>query len=263
MNRKTLLAGAVFAGLLVITLFVLRSPEKGTRTGDAPRPIAAIGDGKADTLEITKDGKKTVIKREGSGFKVTEPVAYAADADAAKQAFEAVEKLEFGSIVTDQKSKHDEYEVGSKSTAGGREEGRQGLWPISGWARWPTTRRWCGWRARTRSGRRLARSSGSWTRTSAGWRDKSITTFAQDDAERLEVVSKTGGKIVARPPEQRRRRGRQRRRQCLEGGRVHRQGRAVRQGRADRHGLGPVFVQGQRLRRRGRARRTAAWTPPS
>jgi hypothetical protein len=31
---------------------------------------------------------------------------------------------------------------------------------------------------------------------SAGFRDKSITTFDQNDAERLEVVSKTGGKIV-------------------------------------------------------------------
>ena len=40
---------------------------------------------------------------------------YPADEDAAKQAFEAVEKLEFGSIVTDQKAKHDEYEVGAKS----------------------------------------------------------------------------------------------------------------------------------------------------
>jgi hypothetical protein len=50
MNRKTLLAGAVFAGLLLIALFVLRSPEKGTRTGEGERPIAAIGEGKSDTL---------------------------------------------------------------------------------------------------------------------------------------------------------------------------------------------------------------------
>ena len=40
MNRKTLTAGAVFAGLLVLTLVVLRSPEKGSRTGEAARPVA-------------------------------------------------------------------------------------------------------------------------------------------------------------------------------------------------------------------------------
>ena len=54
MNRKTLLAGAVFAGLLVITMLVLREPEKGTRTGESPRPVAAIGEGNLDTLEITE-----------------------------------------------------------------------------------------------------------------------------------------------------------------------------------------------------------------
>jgi hypothetical protein len=195
MNRKTLLAGAVFAGLLLISLLVLRSPEKGTRTGEGERPIAAIGEGKSDTLEITKDGKKTVIKRDGAGFKVTEPVPYPADADAAKQAFEAVEKLEFGSIVTDQKSKHDEYEVGAKSPrvvvkkadkvladfrvgkmANNqtliRKEGTDQVWQAVGSIKWQLDK------------------------DSAGFRDKSITTFDQNDAERLEVVSKTGGKIV-------------------------------------------------------------------
>jgi hypothetical protein len=195
MNRKTLLAGAVFAGLLLITLFVLRAPEKGTRTGEGERPIAAIGEGKADTLEITKDGKKTVVKRDGAGFKVTEPVPYPADVDAAKQAFEAVEKLEFGSIVTDQKSKHDEYEVGAKSPrvvakkgdkvladfrvgkmANNqtliRKEGSDQVWQAVGSIKWQLDK------------------------DSAGFRDKSITTFDQNDVERLEVVSKTGGKIV-------------------------------------------------------------------
>jgi hypothetical protein len=195
MNRKTLLAGAVFAGLLLITLFVLRSPEKGTRTGEGERPIAAIGEGKADTLEITKDGKKTVIKRDGAGFKVTEPVPYPADADAAKQAFEAVEKLEFGSIVTDQKSKHDEYEVGAKSPrvvvkkgdklladfrvgkmANNqtliRKEGSDQVWQAVGSIKWQLDK------------------------DSAGFRDKSITSFDMNEAERVEVVSKTGGKIV-------------------------------------------------------------------
>jgi hypothetical protein len=200
MNRKTLLAGAVFAGLLVITLLVLRAPEKGARTGESERPIAKIGEGALDTLEITKDGKKTTIKREGGGFKVTEPVPYTADSDAAKQAFEAMEKLEFGSIVTDQKAKHAEYELGDKAPRvvakkGGqvladlrigkmansvtmvRKEGDDRVWQAVGSIKWQLDK------------------------DAAGWRDKSITTFDQGDAERLEVTSKTGGKIVlTRPP---------------------------------------------------------------
>ena len=52
MNRKTLLAGAVFAGLLLLTLIVLRAPEKGERTGEAARPIAKIQDGSIDTIVV-------------------------------------------------------------------------------------------------------------------------------------------------------------------------------------------------------------------
>ena len=199
MNRKTLLAGAVFIGLLAITMLVLREPEKGTRTGDAPRPVAAIGEGNLDTLEITRDGKKVAVKREGGKFTLVEPIAYPAEEDSAKQAFEAIEKAEFGSIVSDQKSKHDEFEVGAKSPRvvakkGGkvladlrigkvspdhtmvRVEGKDEVWQLVGSHKW------------------------HFDREPAAWRDKSITTFASEDAERLEVVSKDQGKIVLTRP---------------------------------------------------------------
>jgi hypothetical protein len=195
MNRKTLLAGAVFAGLLVITMLVLREPEKGTRTGESPRPVAAIGEGNLDTLEITKDGKKVVVKREGGKYQLVEPVTYPAEEDSAKQAFEALEKMEFGTIISDQKSKHEEFEVGAKSPRvvakkGGkvladlrigkvtpdhtmvRLEGKDEVWQMVGSQKW------------------------HFDRDLAGWRDKSITTFNSDDAERLEVVSRDHGKIV-------------------------------------------------------------------
>jgi hypothetical protein len=200
MNRKTLLAGAVFAGLLAITLLVLREPEKGTRTGEAPRPVAAIGDGNVDTLEITRDGKKLVVKKEGGKFRLVEPVNYPAEEDSAKQAFEAIEKMEFGSIISDQKGKHDEFEVGAKSPrvvakkdgkvladlrigkvspdhTMVRVEGKDEVWQMVGSHKW------------------------HFDRDLAAWRDKSITTFNSDDAERLEVTSRDSGKIVlARPP---------------------------------------------------------------
>jgi hypothetical protein len=203
MNRKTLIAGGVFVVLAAIAFFVLRAPEKGVRTGDAPRPIAKIGAGEIDTLEVTKDGKTTVIKKEGSTYKVAAPTAYAADQDGAKQAFEAIEKLDFTSIVSDQKAKQDEYEVGAKglrvvakksdgkgdktladlrigkvlsSTTAVRPEGSDQIWQAAGSLKF------------------------TFDKDAAGWRDKSILTFEEGDAERLEVVSKTGGKIALKRP---------------------------------------------------------------
>ena len=195
MNRKTLLAGAVFAGLLVISLLVMRSPEKGARTGEAPRPIAKIAEGGVDSLEITKDGKKTVIKRDTHGFKITEPVAYAADADAAKQAFQAVEKLEFGSIVTDQKSKHADYEVGDKAA---RVVARKGDKVLADFRVGKTTNNLT--LVRLEGKDEVWQAIGSikfqLDKEAAGWRDKSITTFDQNAVERLEITSADGGKLT-------------------------------------------------------------------
>jgi hypothetical protein len=200
MNRKTLLAGAVFAGLLLLTLFVLRSPEKGTRTGESARPVAKITEGSVDTLEVTKDGKTTVIKKDGSAYKVTAPVAYAAETDASKQAFEAIEKLEFSGLVSDQKAKHGEFEVDDKGLrvvakkAGTvladlrigkvannltmvRPEGKDEVWQAVGSLKFQLDK------------------------DAAGWRDKSIVTFTEADAERIDVATKAGAKIaLVRPP---------------------------------------------------------------
>ena len=204
MNRKTLIAGAVFAGLIIVAVIVTRSPEKGSRTeGQAPRPVAKVSAGGIDTLEITKDGKTTVIKKDGANYKVEKPVPYAADQDAAKQAFEAIEKLEFDGIVSDQKAKHDEFEVGAKSvrvvaknskTSGDkalvdlrigkvannqtmvRVEGKDEVWQAVGSLKF------------------------EFDKDASAWRDKSITTFLEADAERIEIASKTGGKIVLTRP---------------------------------------------------------------
>jgi Domain of unknown function (DUF4340) len=200
MNRKTLTAGVVFAVLAAVAFLVLRSPEKGSRTGEAPRPIARIGPGDLDTIEVTKAGGTTVIKRNGSSYQVLKPHPYAADQDAAKQAFEALEKLEFDGIISDQKSKQDEMEVGAAAvrvvarkgdklladlrigkTANNvtlvRLEGKDQIWQAVGYLKY------------------------QFDKYQAGWRDKSITTFDEKDAQRIEVASKVGGKIVlARPP---------------------------------------------------------------
>jgi hypothetical protein len=199
MNRRTLIAGALLAGLGLIAFLVLRSPEKGTRTGEGARPIAKLSASDFDTLEVTKGGTTTVIKKDGSTYKIEKPIVYAADQDGAKQAFEGIEKLEFDGVISDQKSKHDEYEVGASSvrvtakkgdktvadfrvgkTANNltmvRPEGKDEVWQAVGSLRF------------------------EFDKDLTAWRDKSITTFAEADAQRIEIASKTGGKITLTRP---------------------------------------------------------------
>ncbi|MDZ4693741.1 MAG: DUF4340 domain-containing protein [Deltaproteobacteria bacterium] len=195
MNKKTLLAGALFAGLLGLTMMVLKSPDKGVRTGESERPIAKLDKDAFDTLTITRDGKSTTVVRKGDSYAVTEPVAYAAEADAAKEAFDAIAGLKFGSVVTDQKSKHAEMEVDDASLkldikkgstlvatlrigkVNGnqtlvRVEGKDAVWQAVGSLKW------------------------KFDKDAAAWRDKTVLKFEEDKATRLEVVAKDGSKIV-------------------------------------------------------------------
>jgi hypothetical protein len=199
MNRKTLIAGALFAGLVLVAVVVMRSPEKGSRTEESARPVAKVPAGGIDTLEVTKGGVTTVLKKDGTTYKVEKPVAYAADQDAAKQAFETIEKLEFDGIVSDQKAKHDEYEVGASSVRVVAKKADKALVDLR-----------IGKVANNQTMVRVEGKDEVWQavgslkfefdKDAAAWRDKSITTFTEADAERLEVVSKTGGKIVLTKP---------------------------------------------------------------
>jgi hypothetical protein len=199
MNRKTLIAGVVFAGLALVTVMVLRSPEKGTRTGENARPVAKLSASDFDTLEVTKGAVTTVLKREGGAYKVEKPMPYAADQDAAKQAFEGLEKLEFDGIISDQKSKHDEYEVGA---AGLRVVAKKGDKPLADLRVGKAVNNLT--MVRLEGKDEVWQAVGSlkyeFDKDASGWRDKSITTFTEADAERIEVASKSGGKIVLTKP---------------------------------------------------------------
>lgn len=200
MNRKTLIAGLVFAGLVLATVLLLRSPEKGTAPADGTRgPLAKLKADAFDTLEVTKGKATTVIKKEGDAFKIVKPITYPADKDATKQAFEALTKLEWGTIVSDQKSRQAELEVGDESlrvvvkkgekpvadlrvgkTANQmtmvRLEGKNEVWSASGITKW------------------------QFDKDTTAWRDKSITTFEEKNAEKLQVATKSGAKIVLVKP---------------------------------------------------------------
>jgi hypothetical protein len=194
MNRKTLLALGAFAVLSLIAFLALRAPDKGEQRGERPRPMAKLKNTDFDTLEVTKSKITSVIRKEGGKFKVVAPTPYPADEGNAKQAFEAVEKMEFGDIVTDQKAKQSEFEVGDdglrvvvkngnkpvgdliigKNLGAGtmvRVPGKDDVWQAAGSIKY------------------------SFDKNAADWRDKSITTFAAADVEKLEVRSKSGGTI--------------------------------------------------------------------
>jgi hypothetical protein len=145
---------------------------------------------------VTKAKATTVLKRDGAKFKVVSPTAYAADDSVAKLAFEAMEKLEFSSIVTEQKAKHAEFEVADDSAlrvtaksgnnvvadlligkpmGGGtmvRPVGKDEVWQANGSIKF------------------------NFDKNPADWRDKSITTFIGGEAETIDVKSKTGGTIA-------------------------------------------------------------------
>lgn len=192
MNRKTLTALALLAVLAAVAVVVLRQPEKGQTVGERPRPVAKLAPGSYDTLTVTKGASTTSIKKEGDAYKIVAPAAYIADENVAKQAFEAIDKLEFGNIVSDQKAKQPEFEVDDKGlrvvikkgelvlaelivgkSVGGntlvRVPGKDDIWQALGSFRY------------------------NLDRDTAGWRDKTISKFTQADAEQVELKTRDHG----------------------------------------------------------------------
>jgi Domain of unknown function (DUF4340) len=203
MNRKTLIAVAAFALLGILALFALRQPEKGESSGDLQRPLAKIDPAALDTVTVTKGGVATTLKRDAGKYKVTAPVAYAADDAAAKAAFEALEKLEFGNLVTENKAKHAEFEVDDakaihvvakndkagqvgptladlflgKATPNGtmvRLAGKDDVWQLVGGVRT------------------------AFDKTPAEWRDRAVTTFTPADAEMVTVKASNGTVVIVK-----------------------------------------------------------------
>jgi Domain of unknown function (DUF4340) len=204
MNRKSLIAIAAFAVLGLVALFSLRQPEKGEGTADRQRPLAKIAAADLDTIQILQGGVTTTLKRPGgSGGKisVTTPVAYPADEANAKSAFEQIEKLELGDLVTENKARQAEFQVDdakalhiiAKSEKSGgkvladllvgkvvgsgtmvRIAGKDEVWQAGGGLR------------------------GAFEHPTADWRDRSITTFSQGDAEMLTVKMKDGSTVIVK-----------------------------------------------------------------
>ncbi|MEO6951307.1 MAG: DUF4340 domain-containing protein [Polyangia bacterium] len=112
MEKRTLYAALVVVLLGVASFAVLRSPEKGQRTGTKARPIPVIKPDDITKLEITtsKD-EKTTIERNGDGWHIVAPFSSGADAQAMKSLTEAIGKLTFGDVVTETTTKQSELGV--------------------------------------------------------------------------------------------------------------------------------------------------------
>src|SRR5262245_42765898 len=115
MNRKTLLAFATVAGLALIAVIALTRPQKGESASDRSKPVPRLDTVELEPLEVTKSGVKSVVVKEGASYKVTAPVAYAADEAVAKAAFDGLKKMNVAYLVTEKTDKQAEFEVDDKA----------------------------------------------------------------------------------------------------------------------------------------------------
>ncbi len=195
MNKKTLIALGAFVVLGIIAIVALRAPEKGERASDRARPIPPLDAAQITTVDITKGGVTTTLKKEGDTTRVTAPVAYAADPGNAKAVWEGLGKMDVSDLVTEQPSKQSEFQVDDKegvhvvakhdgqvladlivgkSVGAGtmvRMPGKNEIWQASGISRY------------------------TFDKPASDWRDKSISTFAAGDVQKLEVAAKGGAKV--------------------------------------------------------------------
>ncbi|HEX4407099.1 MAG TPA: DUF4340 domain-containing protein [Polyangia bacterium] len=200
MNRKTLTAVVAFAILGIIAVVALRQPEKGEGSGEKARPLAKIDPAALDTLVVTRNGHSTTITKDGGKYAVTAPGNFAADETAAKSAFEAVGKLELGDLVSENKAKQAEFDIDDAKGIHVVAEGAKGTKVLADVIVGKTTG--------TGTMVRLAGKDQIWQadaglraavdRDAGDWRDKSITTFAADDAQMLTVKTKDGGVAIAK-----------------------------------------------------------------
>lgn len=113
MEKKNLYALLALFALAGLAFYAMRTPDKGERIGDKPRAIAEIKSDKVATLEIAQPGgsDKVTLTKKGDKWHVTAPYDKPADGSAAKAAVEALEKIKWGDVTTQQKERHGELEV--------------------------------------------------------------------------------------------------------------------------------------------------------
>ncbi len=107
MEKKTLVALVAAVLLGVGAFFALRAPERGQRkTGAQSRPIAAIKAAEITQLElINEKQEKTALTKKPEGWRITSIGEQAADQGGIKTVVDALEKMSFADVVTEQKER--------------------------------------------------------------------------------------------------------------------------------------------------------------
>ncbi|HRI48908.1 MAG TPA: DUF4340 domain-containing protein [Pseudomonadota bacterium] len=113
MEKKTVYALIALLVLGGLSVYVMRAPEKGDRVGERPRPLPEIKAGSIAQVELTqpKGADKVTLSKKGDKWQVTAPYDKPADQAAVKSVVEALEKMKWGDITTQQKERHGELEV--------------------------------------------------------------------------------------------------------------------------------------------------------
>lgn len=203
MEKKNLYALVAFVALTVAAVYSLRSPERGERVGERPRAIAEIKAGSIGSLEVAQAGDKDKVSlsKKGDKWQVTAPYDKPADPTVAKAAVEALEKVRWGDLVTQQKSRHAEFEVSDDKAvhvvakdSGGAVLADLYIGKASGNA---TMVRVAGkedvWQA-------LDLYASTYKREGKTWRDHGIFDLKADDAEKLSIQGGGTKVSLARVP---------------------------------------------------------------
>ena len=113
MEKKTLLALVAAVVLGAGAFFALRAPERGQRKeGAQARPIAALKAADITQLELTNEKQeKTTLTKKPEGWRITSIGDQAADQGGVKTVVDALEKMSFADVVTEQKSRYGDLGV--------------------------------------------------------------------------------------------------------------------------------------------------------
>jgi hypothetical protein len=197
MEKRTIVAAVVALFLAGAAFMLMRQPEKGQRRGPAPRPVDVVKAADVTALEVWNDKQEhTVLEKDKTGqWQVTQPSQWKADQNAVKTLLDGLEKLTFGDVVTENKSKHEEMGVADgkaprvMAKAGGKTVADLLVGKMVGGYTM----------ARTPGKDDVWQSSGLFpyavSKDPKGFRDHTIFDFAAQDVDKLTIES-GGNKLV-------------------------------------------------------------------
>ena len=201
MNARLALAGLALLAFGAAAAMMLRRPAPGERTGLAP-PFRA---GAFDTIEVEKGEARTTVRRQAGGYWVTAPVTYAAEPAGAAAAFQAIENLDPGAVVTTRPRRYAELQVDGATGIGVRVlmGDRRRLDLVIG------KKVGDGTFVRLRAGSASAVDGDAvwqvngdlrvlFDKRPSDWRDRSVTTFNADEAREIAIDARDREQIRLR-----------------------------------------------------------------